>query len=182
MRIKKIQEKLQIPTGLDVSIEQSILKMKGSKGTVERDFSHPSITLTKENNAVVLTAEKVGKREKAMVYTIVAHIKNMFKGVQEGHTYRLKICSGHFPMTLQISGNSVTVKNFYGEKVPRVYLYDKDVKVKQEGDFLIVEGISKEKTGQTAASIEQLLRITNRDRRIFQDGIYIIDKDGKEII
>ena len=53
--------------------------------------------------------------------------------------------------------------------------------VKVEGSEIIIESTNKELAGQAAADIEQLTRITNKDRRIFQDGIYITEKDGKKI-
>jgi len=34
----------------------------------------------------------------------------------------------------------------------------------------------KEKTGQTVANIERAGKIVGRDRRVFQDGIYITEK------
>ncbi len=54
--------------------------------------------------------------------------------------------------------------------------------VKLDESFVTVEGIDIEIVGQTAADIEQLTRITNRDIRIFQDGIYIIEKPGKVLL
>ena len=53
--------------------------------------------------------------------------------------------------------------------------------MKVDGDLVTVQSTSKELAGQTAADIEQLCRVTGRDRRIFQDGIWIIEKDGKPI-
>jgi large subunit ribosomal protein L6 len=48
-----------------------------------------------------------------------------------------------------------------------------------KGDELIVTGINKEHVGQTAANIEQATRIKGRDPRVFQDGIYLTEKDVK---
>jgi large subunit ribosomal protein L6 len=44
-----------------------------------------------------------------------------------------------------------------------------------------VEGIDKELTSQTAALIEKLTRRPGFDKRIFQDGIFMIEKDGKPL-
>jgi large subunit ribosomal protein L6 len=53
--------------------------------------------------------------------------------------------------------------------------------VKVEGDIVLVESCDKELAGQTAADIEQLTRISNRDKRIFQDGIWLTERFGKHI-
>jgi len=43
----------------------------------------------------------------------------MIRGVTEGYTYKLKICSGHFPMNVSLKGDVLEIKNFIGESVPR---------------------------------------------------------------
>ena len=50
------------------------------------------------------------------------------------------------------------------------------VKVNIQGDIIIVEGLEIEKVSQTAARIEQATRLTKVDRRVFQDGCFIIEK------
>jgi len=105
----------------------------------------------------------------------------MIKGVTEGIIYKLKICSSHFPMNVTVSTKEVSVKNFLGEKIPRIAKIIEGVTVKIDGTDLIVEGIDKEKVAQTAANIEQVCRITDKDRRKFMDGIFITSKDGKLI-
>ena len=84
-------------------------------------------------------------------------------------------------MNVSISGKEFVIKNFLGEKVPRTLSLQDDVSVKINGQEVIVEGISKERTSHVAAEIEQLTRITNKDLRVFQDGIYITHKDGRAI-
>lgn len=82
-------------------------------------------------------------------------------------------------MNVALKGDELSIKNFLGEKVPRVMKIQPDVKVKIDGEKIVVEGIDIEKCGQCAANIEKTTRITNRDRRIFQDGIWITSKPGK---
>ena len=51
-----------------------------------------------------------------------------------------------------------------------------DVKIKNKVE-LVVSGIDKELVGQTAANIERCATVKNRDRRVFQDGIYLLSKE-----
>ena len=55
------------------------------------------------------------------------------------------------------------------------------MKLKVNKEEIVVSGIDKEKVSQAAASIETLTRRQGFDRRRFQDGIYIISKDGKKL-
>ena len=80
-----------------------------------------------------------------------------------------------------LDDREVIVKNFFGERAPRILKLKSDVTAKVEGSEIIIESTNKEIAGQVAADIEQLTRITNKDKRIFQDGIYITEKDGKKI-
>ena len=42
--------------------------------------------------------------------------------------------------------------------------------------FVKVFGLNKELVGQTAANLERLTKLSKRDRRKFQDGIFIYEK------
>ena len=82
-------------------------------------------------------------------------------------------------MNVNIESGVLTIKNFLGEKVLRKIKLVKGVDVKIEGEIINVSCVDKEKAGKVASLIEGCTRITNRDRRVFQDGIYIISK-GEE--
>ena len=181
MATKKLEETLEIPEGIDVRIEgYKITVSKGDK-SVSKILATKMLKFESKDRKIIFTADRTTKREKKILGTYKALIKCMFKGVTEGHKYIMKICSGHFPMTVTVSGNGLTVKNFLGESVSRKMTFPQDVTVKIAGDEIVIEGVDKQATGQTAAKIENLTRIKGRDLRRFQDGIYIINKDGKEI-
>jgi large subunit ribosomal protein L6 len=181
MKEKEIVEELEVPEGVEIKVDEGIATAKGAKGECKKKLLDPKVAITVKEGKVVFSAKKATRREKTRVWTYISHVKNLMKGAAEGHVYRLKVCSGHFPMNVSVSGNEFVVKNFLGEKQPRTLKVREGVGIKVEGEIINVESCDKELAGQTAADIENLTRITNRDLRIFQDGIYITEKDGKPV-
>ncbi|RKY01049.1 MAG: 50S ribosomal protein L6 [Spirochaetes bacterium] len=177
----EINQEINIPEGIEISKEAHLIKVRGPKGELIKRLAGPKIEIVADKNSVKIISKRASKREKKLIYTFKAHINNMVKGVTEPFVYKLKICPGHFPMNVSMEGDFFTIKNLFGEKTPRKLKIKPDVKVKIDGKDVYVEGIDKELTAQTAASIEKLTKVKNRDRRIFQDGIYIVSKAGKEI-
>lgn len=181
MARKDIVLEIEIPPEVSFTSEGNTYTFNGAKGKVVKKFNNPNAEMSVSGNKIKLIAKAASKPAKAIINTYRAHILNAIKGCQEGFSYKLKICSGHFPMNVSINNNKLIIKNFLGEKVPREVELKNDVDVKIDGAFIIVEGPDKEKTGQMAASIEQRTRRPKFDRRIFQDGIYAVEKAGKEI-
>jgi large subunit ribosomal protein L6 len=176
-----IEEIVEFPSDVVVSVDGFVLSVKGPEGEVKREFKDSSINIKKEDGKVVFSAKNASRREKKMLMTYVAHFNNLVKGVKEKFNYVLKICSSHFPMNVSLSGNKLTIKNFLGEKFPRVLTIKKNVEVKINGDLINVSSCCKEDAGMVASDIELLTRKSGKDLRIFQDGIYIVDKGGKKI-
>ncbi|MBM3199439.1 50S ribosomal protein L6 [Candidatus Woesearchaeota archaeon] len=177
-----INEKIIIPEGVKVELAGSLLKAKGPKGENEKSFHHPKIDIALQGGKEITVAcNKPTKREKTAIYSLIAHMKNVLEGVKSGFVYKVKACSSHFPMSITVEKDEVVIKNFLGEKIPRKSKIMPGVKVKVDGSIITVEGVDKEKTSATAARIEQATRITHRDRRVFQDGCFLIEKSGKHV-
>ena len=181
MKPAEWKHELAIPEHVTVDIHNGLFTVKAVKGEVKRHFIFPKIKITKEGSKIVFDVKKPTKREKAAIFSTSAHLKNMFKGVTHSCVYKLKICSGHFPMKITYKNSILEVKNYMGETVPRTVKIKPGVDVVVKEPEITVTSPDKELAALTAAAIEQMTRRANFDRRIFQDGIYITSKDGVDI-
>ena len=118
-------------------------------------------------------------KTRALLGTFKAHINNMFSGLNEPFVYKLKVCSVHFPMNVQAKGNEIVINNFLGGKKPKIVKIPTGAEVNVDGDIIAIKSIDKELAGIAATRIEQATRLTGKDRRIFQDGIFITEKGRK---
>ena len=178
---KDIIQRIGVPKEINIKIDKHTFILNHNNKEIKKKLYYPGINIKNENNTIIISSTKNSRNEKRLINTYKAHIKNMIRGLIEGYTYKLKICSSHFPMNVSLDKNKIIIKNFFGEKVPRKAKILEGVDVKIEGDIITVTGVDKEKVGQTSANMEKSTRITNRDRRVFMDGIYIIDKGGRKI-
>ncbi|MBN1786188.1 MAG: 50S ribosomal protein L6 [Candidatus Methanofastidiosa archaeon] len=178
MLADEIREEIIIPNGIEVEVSNHYVKIKGPLGSLERRFKYPNVRLESKANAIVLVVDYPRKVDKAAIYTIRSHLRNMLKGVQVGFKYRMKIIYAHFPLNIKLDGDKVVIDNYLGEKFPRNAKVVGTTKVNITGDEIVVEGINKEHVGQTVGNLEKATRVIKRDPRVFQDGIYLIERDG----
>ena len=178
---KELFVEIEIPDGVEANLEGNNFTIKGKEGELKRKFYAPSLEFKIEKNKIIVGNKNSTKREKKMMNTITAHLKNMIKGVQKKFEIKLKICFAHFPITVVVQGEIALIKNFLGEKNPRKCKIRKGAEVEVKGQEIIVKAIDREIAGQTAANFEKATWIRMRDRRVFQDGIFITNKAGKEM-
>jgi large subunit ribosomal protein L6 len=180
VKLDQIVHNIPLPEGVSASLSDNVLTLEKGSESLSREFRHRKVTMTVDGDSVVVNCPLPRRKEKAVAGTWKAHLNNMVKGVNDGFTYKLKVVYSHFPMTLKVQGDVMLITNLFGEKVPRraaLPWSPADVKVKIENKTdVYVSGIDIEKVGQTAANIEHACRIRRRDRRVFQDGIYIVEK------
>jgi len=176
MRLPEISRIIPIPDGVVVNIEGHKITVRGSK-TLNRDFTHAAVSIETDGKTVRIYAKWPRKKEASLVGTIESHIKNMITGVTKGFTYKMKIVFSHFPITVKVQDKAVFVENFTGERRARKAKILGDVKVKLEPEDIIIQGANLEDVSQTAANIERMTRVTNKDPRVFLDGLYVYERN-----
>ncbi|MEM4259480.1 MAG: 50S ribosomal protein L6 [Candidatus Pacearchaeota archaeon] len=175
---QKISEQLEIPNGISCEFSNNILKCKKDSSELTKKIDVPGMSLSIKDNKIFIECESGNKKDFKKIKSYVAHIKNLFYGLQKEYIYRLESCNVHFPMTLKIDGDNVVITNFLGEKTPRFAKILPGVKVEIKGQKITVSSPNKEAAGHTASNLERATKIKNRDRRIFQDGIFIVERPG----
>lgn len=174
--IKEVARQVEIPEGVDASVTDSVVTVKGPKGQISKKIWYPGIEVRKEDSHLIVNSSIGNKRQSAMVGTLAAHIDNMIQGVTQGYEYKMKIVYSHFPIQIKASGQELVINNFLGERRARSAKLLPGTKVQVGKDELTITGVDKEAVGQTMANIEQATRVRGFDIRVFQDGIYLVDK------
>ena len=179
-KLDHISHSIALPEGASASIAGDVITVSKDGQSLSREFRHHKVEVRVVNGDLEVFVNLPRRSDKALAGTWAAHLRNMALGIDEGFEYRLKAVFSHFPMSLKVDGKQMIINNLFGEKVPRVAKLpwspaEVEVRVENKTD-VVVRGADREKVGQTAANIERACRIKKRDRRVFQDGIYIVSK------
>ncbi len=175
---KKYLEEIAIPSGVSCELANKILKCKKDSKELSREMKMPHISVKIENNKIILSCESGNKKEYKVIKANIAHLKKMFMGLEKDYVYHLESCNVHFPMTMKVDGSKLVINNFLGEKTPRFARILPGVKVDVKGAKITVSSHDKDAAGHTASNLEKATKIKLRDRRIFQDGIFLTDRPG----
>ncbi|HYK93831.1 MAG TPA: 50S ribosomal protein L6 [Thermoplasmata archaeon] len=167
-----------IPAGVAISQSGGTLRVKGPLGEVRRGFPNDALKLEVSGGEARLTLaiDWNRRRAQALLHSWEAHLRNMAGGVTTGFEAKLKIVAAHFPMKVSVKEHTLLIENFLGEKYPRSAPLVAGVEATVDGDFVLLSGYDVEHVGQSSANIERATRIRDYDPRVFQDGIYIVER------
>lgn len=173
---------IKVPEEVSAEVDHLRLTVSGPNGSVTRRLWYPNITVTVENEYVVIDSGVEDAETKATVGTFESHVRNMIHGVSKGWEYTMEVYYSHFPMQVRVNGDEIVIENFLGEKAPRRTGIHGDTTVEVDDETIYLRGPNIEDVGQTAADLEQLTRVKDKDTRVFQDGVYITNKPQAESV
>ncbi|KAI8629264.1 ribosomal protein L6 [Xylariaceae sp. FL1651] len=186
MRYIHSQETLEIPEGVKVAIKSRKVTVEGPRGKLSKDLSHLAVNFSHPSKNVIGIEIHHGSRKNvATLRTVRTLINNLIVGVTKGYKYKMRYVYAHFPINVNLDKNNETgmweveIRNFVGEKLVRRVVMQPGVDVevsKAQKDELLILGNSLEAVSQSAADIQQICRVRNKDIRKFLDGIYVSEK------
>ncbi len=143
---------IEIPSGVDMTIEPGLVKVTGPKGALEQRVS-PAMQIERENGTVRVSRpndERVNRQLHGLTRTLIA---NMVQGVTQGFRKDLEIQGVGYRAALD--GKTLVLSLGYSHPV-RVEPPDGIAFVVDTPTRLAVTGIDKQLVGEEAAKIRRV--------------------------
>merc|ERR1712195_82409 len=171
------EETLTVPEGVKVTIKSRLVTVEGPRGKLTKNLNHLAVNFSHPKKDVINIELHHGARKNvATLRTVRTLINNLIIGVTKGFKYKMRYVYAHFPINVNVDKNSETglyeveIRNFIGEKIVRRVVMQPGVEVepsKNQKDELQLFGNSLENVSQSAADIQQICRVRNKDIRKF---------------
>jgi len=176
--VKKVfEEVVELPAGVTLVVDGSIMAVSGNGKNPKAKFNNRSVSVKITDGKVMFkTIGKSTRPKVASAGAAVAHLYNLLKSLKQDFSKHVQVLYAHFPVSIEITGKNVLIKNFLGEKVPRKAKIVGDTKIEVKGPDIFVTGPDIYSVGQTTQNLITATKITGKDRRVFQDGIYPIEE------
>jgi large subunit ribosomal protein L6 len=166
---------IKLPSGVTITIDESMIKVNGSKGSLEQ-FTMPGVNVKHEGDEVIVTRINDEPKIRAKHGLMRALIANMVTGVNEGFTKELEINGVGYRVNL--AGNQLKMHLGFSHEV--VYTLPAGVNAEVNQMNIKVSGISKQQVGQVAAEIRALKKPEPyKGKGIKYAGERIVRKSGK---
>jgi len=147
---------ITIPEGVTVSIDKSIVTVKGSKGELNQDIDS-AISVVIEDNVITLTRSSNDKEFRSKHGLFRALIFNMIEGVSQGYTKELELYGVGFRASSQ--GQQLTLSLGYSHAIvmqlPAEVILQAETK-KGQPPLVMLASHDKQLIGTVAAKIRSL--------------------------
>ena len=174
-RIGKIP--VDIPSGVEVTIDQNTIHVKGPKGNLSKTFS-PLAAIIVEGDQIQVSPTEESRDARAQYGTARSIIANMVQGVMEPFSKDLLIEGVGFRAT--VKGSIIDLELGYSHPVEHSIPEGVTITV-SDNVKIHVEGSDKQKVGQVAAEIKSYYPVEpykGKGVRIL--GQYVRRKEGKK--
>ncbi|MBI2475744.1 MAG: 50S ribosomal protein L6 [Candidatus Taylorbacteria bacterium] len=167
---------IAIPSGVTVTVSGHSLSVKGSQGTVAREFK-PAIAFEVVQDILRLTPRKKDRNSIALWGTYASHAANMIKGV--GTLFQKKLIVEGIGFKAEVKGDELLMNLGFSHQV-KVKI-PKGISVKAEKGLITISGVDIESVGQFAAMVRHLKKPEPyKGKGIRYDNEVVRRKQGKK--
>ncbi len=142
---------IQIPAGVDVQIDGTLITVKGPKGTLSRNV-HPNMIVEKDGNTITVSRPNDDKMNRSLHGLTRTLINNMVVGTNESYKKELEVNGVGY--RCEVKGNVLTLKIGYSHDVVMTAPEGVTVEVPNPNK-VVVSGPDKQVVGQFAANIRE---------------------------
>ncbi|GHU81242.1 50S ribosomal protein L6 [Clostridia bacterium] len=167
---------INIPAGVDFKIDNSVVTVKGPKGTLTQKIA-PTITVELSDGVATVTRPNDDKLNKSLHGLTRTLLANMVEGVTNGFKKELEVNGVGY--RVQKQGKDLIMNLGYSHQV--IMSDNDDIKIEAPAqNKIVITGIDKQKVGQFAAEVrEKRPPEPYKGKGIKYAGEYIRRKEGK---
>ena len=85
---KQIYREIEIPEGIEINLDGNEVTVQGKEGKIIKRMHLGKSEIEKKDGKIIIGGDKITKKEKKLINTTVAHIKNAILGVKEKFEYK----------------------------------------------------------------------------------------------
>lgn len=167
---------ITVPNGVNVSLDNTVLTVKGPKGSLTREL-HKDMKVTVDSNVLTVERPSDNKLHRSLHGTTRSVINNMISGVTDGFFKNLDLVGVGYRASK--SGNKLVLNVGYSHPVEIVPEDGIEFEV-PTNTKIIVRGIDKERVGATAAKVRSVREPEPyKGKGIKYENERILRKEGK---
>jgi len=139
-----------VPSGVEVKIEGSKVRVKGSKGELEREFN-PNMKIESQGGEILISRPDDNRMNRALHGLTRALVSNMVTGVSEGFLKQLNIVGVGYKVDLK--GKDLVMQLGFSHSVNYSAPKGIEFEVDSKANTIKVKGVDKQQVGQVSAEI-----------------------------
>ena len=167
---------INVPAGVTVTLDNSVITVKGPKGSLTREL-HKDMKVSVAENEIVIERPSDNKEHRSLHGTTRSVVNNMVIGVTEGYAKNLELVGVGYRANK--TGDKLVLNVGYSHPVEITPEPGIEFEVPSQTK-ITVKGINKERVGAYAAKIRSVREPEPyKGKGIKYEGERIIRKEGK---
>ncbi len=140
---------IELPKGVEVTVSDVQIAVKGPKGTLDMPLS-PLVAVAQNDSSLALSLAQETREANTMLGTTAALVRNMVQGVSDGYEKKLQLVGVGY--RAQVKGKVLNLTLGFSHPVDHAIPEGITIECPSQTE-IVIKGIDKQLVGQVAAEI-----------------------------